>query len=222
MKKTEIKKKKTFESQPEANHRISLRLDSETNKMLDTYSKIVSTTKTQLIRDSVSSIMFLNLGNPKYHNPKSIFSQSMLHFLFDRCNDEDLLELAQISYDLSMSEIAKMDPKENFLDPKFPEILAEYFVKYILSPKGHGWFDECKSHKRGKFIYIVGSHNLGPKFHIFLIHLINLYFAQTGYEVQSDRQNPSIAGKNLKKYDMRHVSRKFYKFAVKLSPFSLD
>ena len=201
-----------------SNHNILLRLDHETNEMLEQFSKIYKTNKTQLIRTSITNTVNLNLGNPLYPNPKSIFSQSILHYLFDRCQENELHELAKISYDLSLIEAYNSAMVKSMLDEGDAQNLATMLVKYILSPKGHSWFDECQYIVRGSHVSIYGNHNLGPNFHIFVKALLQLYFHHTNYEIIRDRQDLESLFEQSKTYDMTHVKRKFYKFSVTFAP----
>ncbi len=199
-------------------HEILLRLDDETNEMLDTYSKMIKTNKTQLIRNSITNFMFVNLDNSNYPNPKSIFSQSMVHFLLDKCKDDELKELAQISYDLSQIEINDSTIMQDIMEQRDAINLTKNLVKYIFSPRGHSWFDECNYIARGSNISIYGSHNMGPKFHIFVKYLLQLYFHDIGYAIIRDRQNMEDLISQSSDYKMTCVKRKFYKFSVTLGP----
>jgi len=200
--------------------KIVIRFDQETAEFIEEYSKIVGINKTKLIRNSVTSAMFLNVGNPDYFNPKSIFSQSMMHFLFDKCSIKELNQLAKISYDLSINEI-EMDANVSnttlvskiFTDPIE---LAKNLVKYIFSPLGHGWFDESNYTVRGRNITIYGKHNMGPKFHLFIKELLTLYFARANYEIIRERQENLRA--KAKEYNMTYVKRKFYLLSFTLAP----
>ena len=203
--------------------KIVIRFDPETAEFIEEYSKIVGINKTQLIRNSVTSAIFLNVGNPDYFNPKSIFSQSMMHFLFDRCSIEELKQLAKISYDLSISEIemdtnAPNGSNATIFSKKLinPVELAKGLVKYIFSPLGHGWFDESNYIVRGRNITIYGKHNMGPKFHIFIKELITLYFAQVNYKIIREREENLRA--QAKEYNMTYVKRKFYLISFTLAP----
>lgn len=212
-----VEKKK----KPQYPHSMMLRLDDEQNSMLEEYAKSVNIKKTHLIRNSLTSTMFLNSYNPDYPNPKSIFSQSMLHFMFERCSKEDLQELAQISFDLSMTEqekFSKNNPDFQIADESKPEEFAKNMSKYILSPKGHAWFDECNSNIRGKYLYIYGRHNMGLNFHIFLKHLLDLYADISGYHIVEDLSNLKEIKEKTHNYDYRNVKRKYYKFSVKFGP----
>ena len=76
---------------------VSFRIDPETDEFLNTYSKMVGVNKTQLFKDSMLHILLMNLGNNDYPNPQSIISQSILHYLFDRCKDDNLVGAGRTS-----------------------------------------------------------------------------------------------------------------------------
>ena len=203
-------------------YKFTVRLDESTQKFLDVYSKITSIKKSKLIRNSISNLIFLNLDNPDYPNPKAIMSQSLLHFLFDKCSDEEIKEMAQISYDLSLKEIGSLNNPEasniptDLVDLNNVEAMTEGLVKYIFSSKGHGWFDEVSFVKRGNNITIYGKHNMGPKFHLFIKELLNLYYANYKYSIIRERKQN--LRKLIEKYDMREVKRRFYGLSFTLGP----
>ena len=203
-------------------HKLVVRFDSDTAAFIDEYSNIVKMNKTQLIRNAVTSAIFLNAGNPDYFNPKSIMSQSMLHFLFDRCSEKDLKQLAKMSYDLSINEI-EMNKNSKDLNSfskaiDDPEELARGLVKYIFSPLGHGWFDESNFKVRGKYITIYGKHNIGPNFQIFVKELLTLYFNMVQYKIIRERQEDLRA--QAFEYNKTQVKRRFYSLSFTLAPIS--
>ena len=199
-------------------HKMVLRLDEETNALIDQYSDLVGVNKTQLIRNSISSFMFLNSGISDYPNPKSIVSQSTLHFLYDKCNEEDLKELAEITYDLGLVEFTKGHILDLVKQEKDPDFLTNILVEYGLSPRGQGWFDELKYIMKGKNVYIFGTHNIGPNFHIFMNHLLSMYFILIDYSMKEDKQNLEEIRELAKDFNMRAVKRRFYKYSVVFTP----
>ena len=188
-----------------------VRFDQETAEFINDYAELVGTNKTQLIRNAVTSAVFLNTGNLEYFNPKSIMSQSLLHFLFERCSDQELKELAQISYDLSMVELQSGALKNSIINS--PQDLARNLVKYIYSPLGHGWFDEINYIQRGKNITIYGKHNLGTQFHKFVRELTCLYFKMVDYEIIRERQDTKLV-----EYNYTKVTRRFYSLSFTFTP----
>ena len=203
------------------NHSMILRLDDEQNEMLENYAEISGITKTELIRNSITNGLLLNTHDPEYPNPKSIFSQSMIHYLFDKCSESELLELAQISYDLSkneMDELEKRGSKLSDLDKEHLDFFASYLAKYVFGTLGHAWFDECRTNVRGKYVYFYGWHNCGPNFHVFVEYLLNFYFELVGYEIKTDSESLEYAKKKADEFDYRKIKRRFYKFSVKLGP----
>jgi len=202
-------------------YKILLRLDHETNQILETYGKSIGINKTQLIRNSLSNLIFSNFGNPTYFNPKSIFSQNMLHFLFNKCSENELKQLAQLSFDNSMIEFQNTDfPLKSQLILSDPTLIMDLIVKYIFSPLGHSWFDKCELIKRGNNITIFGSHNLGPNFHIFVRHLLCLYFNLFRFEMLKDRPTIEELQEQAKEFNMKYVKREYYKFSITFAPKS--
>ena len=121
---------------------------------------------------------------------------------------------------IELQEMRKQEPDSTLLDLGTPEFIAKRLTTYIFSNLGHNWFDEIKTVTRGKFIYIYGWHNMGPNFHIFMEHLVKLYFEFIGYTLLPNSKFLEVAQSIAKEFDYRSVKRKFYKFSVKLGPKS--
>ncbi len=210
----------TKKNPPHKKKSILLNLDQETDDFLTKYSKIVGISKSQLLRNSINNFSNLNLDNPNYPNPKSIFSQSTMHYLFDRCTEEEIRDLAELSFKISIQELKRSELWHNGPIHIEPEVLISKLVKLVFSRRGQGWFDECSYRIRGSIIHLWGSHNMGPNFHIFVKCHLKYYLELCNYEILEDKQDLDEIREMAQDFDMLDVKRKYYRFSVRMGPKS--
>ena len=85
--------------------KLGFRLDEETWEDFSRYCEENKVSKSKMSRDAI--LKYMTIFDKQNENPKLVFSHNMFKFMADRMSEEDMKELASISYENSQKDLEK-------------------------------------------------------------------------------------------------------------------
>ena len=158
--------------------------------VIDAFCKITNQSKTNAVKQALKNYIYLNVENTERPNKKVLFSQNMLKPLLDSADESLIEEIAEISFQNGMSDSRLYYDVLNALRGTEEDLTIERrvegLVEGVFSPEAQNWFEDIKFGWNGKILILGGKHNLGPKFSLFIKHLMVKYMKVYGYELQKE------------------------------------
>lgn len=181
---------------------IGVRFDSETINHIEEFSEKYNISKSQLTRNAIHNYLNLFEEVSSLKNPKMIISQNIFKLALENLSEQQLDELAELSYRnaLIFGEFWKdkftFDPEqEQQLDFKkdWLSFLLKHLITQVFSAHGMNWFTDITYEWKDQTCFVSGTHNLGKNFSVFIKCLIKKYIKPGGYKLKRvEMTNSSI------------------------------
>lgn len=172
---------------------ISVRINGQNAHIINNSADHYGMSRSELIRQAVSSYVNLTIENPEFPNPKLFFSHNMLKILFDAVDEQTIKKIAAQSFlngkrDYHFFKMLTIgeDPTER---PGFSkEDYTTSMIENVFSKNGQNWFEKVKYFHKGDKIVFSGMHDIGENFSNFIRELMSLYMDEIDFEINSIQQ----------------------------------
>lgn len=167
---------------------VTFRVTEEEYRILNLLTEKSKASVSDLIRNAVTQYYNLYLDIPGKPGGQVIFHSDMLRHIISCCKDDEIKQLAQISFNTGMQEdLVDREIKKDFRDPNNPdnfEHQLHMLTQYVFSPTGQRWMIKAEYLRNQNQFTFGGRHVLGKNFSLFIRYLLELFANYYHFEVQ--------------------------------------
>ncbi len=191
---------------------FTFRIDQTTLALMENYTQMFGIKKSIIARKAIQDYLVLNLDNVEHPNPKTIISQNIFQFMFQKLSEEDLTSIAKMSYENGRADMEYFEKHQQLVKSNEPRTLGsvvESLIQYALAPSGHKWFDSIKYRIIDEKVVIEGDHKMGKRFSMFIKLLISLHAQDFDYMLTNEEYS-EIKSISTKPDGTSHVNRRYH------------
>lgn len=156
---------------------FAVRLDKDLVDLIENEANRENSSKSRVVRDIIQ--YYFAIAKPRQENKKSTIGKSMLKYLFECLNENQLEKFTEISTQSAMRDLdlikGRIDIEESFNSSK-----EEFFEKFvenlgvIYGEKGLGWIENVEHDIQGDdMLYLRIVHGINRNFSRFFIKLMS-------------------------------------------------
>lgn len=167
---------------------VTFRVTEEEYQILNFLTEKSKDSVSNLIRNAVTQYYNLFLDIPGKPCGQVVFHSDMLRHIIACCNDEEIKELALISFNTGMKEdIVDRELKQDYRDPNNPENFGHQLhmlTQYVFSSTGQRWMTKAEYLQNQNQFTFGGRHVLGKNFSLFIRYLLENYATYYHFQIQ--------------------------------------
>jgi len=167
---------------------VTFRVTEEEYRILNLLTEQSKESVSNLIRNAVTQYYNLFLDIPGKPSGQVVFHSDMLRHVISCCNDEEIKQLARISFDTGMKEdLVDREIKQDYRDPNKPdnfEHQLHMLTQYVFSTTGQRWMTKAEYLRNKDQFTFGGRHILGKNFSLFIRYLLEDFATYYHYQIQ--------------------------------------